>query len=54
MEDYYRHGFDVGHGKRSDGHEDYPKTEMDKHSYRNGIEDGIRRRRCADELDDEY
>lgn len=54
MEDYYRNGFDLGYGKRSSGHDDYPRTDIDKHSFGRGIEDGIKRRHIADELDDEY
>jgi hypothetical protein len=54
MEDYYRDGFNNGYGEswRNNGH-DGPQTEIDKYSYRRGIEDGERRRRIADELDNE-
>lgn len=57
MEDYYRNGFDFGYGKKaSSGHlpGDYPQTDMDKKSYGRGIEDGIKRRFIADELDEEH
>jgi hypothetical protein len=54
MKDYYRDGVNVGRGEswRNNGH-DYPQSEIDRYSYRRGIEEGEYRRRISDEVDRE-
>ena len=53
MEDYYYDGFNSGYGRNylNDNHE-YPQNDGDKYSYRAGYEDGQRRRKIKEELED--
>ncbi len=54
MRDYYQDGFDDGYGRYRIDDGDYPQSDSDWYSYRDGLEEGRRRRRIADELDREY
>jgi len=54
MRDYYQDGFDIGYGRGSSGNRDYPSTDGDDFSYRQGIEDGQRHRDIANDIDREY
>ena len=53
MEDFYQDGFDDGYGNcRSDNHES-PVTDGELYDYRQGVEDGNRRREISNELESE-
>jgi hypothetical protein len=54
MRDYFQDGFDDGYGRYRIDDGDYPQSDSDKYSYRDGLEEGRIRRRIADELDREY
>ena len=54
MRDYYQDGFDLGYGRSPSGNRDYPKTDGDDWSYRQGVEDEQNRRNIANEIDREY
>jgi hypothetical protein len=53
MEDYYQDGKNIGRGKSylNTGH-DFPQTESEKYSFRQGIEDGERQRKYSQEFDE--
>jgi len=53
LRDYRQDGFDDGYGQHRDDFGDEPKTAGDEYSYREGFEDGQRRRVISDELDRE-
>jgi len=55
MEDYYEDGFNTGYGRSylNDGH-DSPQSDGERYDYQQGIEDGQRRRRFADELENDW
>ena len=52
MRDYYSDGFGLGYKRENTSCGDYPPNDGDDYSYRKGFEEGIRRRKIADELDD--
>ena len=54
MRDYYRDGFDDGYGKSRHDDGDTPSTDGDRYDYRQGLEDGARRREIANELERDY
>lgn len=53
MEDYRQDGFNAGYGQgwRNNYHEQ-PYTDGDRYSYQTGYEEGSRRRRIADEVEE--
>jgi len=51
MRDSYEDGYNDGYGNRTYGKREYPKTDQDDYSYRQGIDDGRRRRQISDELE---
>ena len=54
MRDYRNDGFNDGYGKGTNSSfREYPQTDLDRHSYNDGLEEGRRRRKIADELDNE-
>jgi hypothetical protein len=53
MEDYHSIGFDIGYGKQVNSNFDLPFDDSDRYSFNNGLEEGRRHRRVADELDRE-
>ncbi|OQB40147.1 MAG: hypothetical protein BWY04_01438 [candidate division CPR1 bacterium ADurb.Bin160] len=53
MRDYYQDGFDDGYGRYRIDDGDYPQSDSDWYSYRDGLEEGRRRRRIADEISKE-
>lgn len=46
-------GFDDGYGRSRYDDGDYPKTDGDRYSYREGLEEGSRRRKISDKLERE-
>ncbi len=52
-EDFYKNGYDDGYGRRNYGDRDYPQTDGDKYSYKRGVEDGQKRKKISDELEEE-
>lgn len=53
MRDFYNDGFNDGYSGKTYGDREYPRSDGDSYSYRNGLEDGMRRRDVSRELDRE-
>jgi|GEM_PF-3553762 len=54
MSDWYKKGFDEGHGRESrEPDNDYFKHDGDQYDYNKGREDGERRQRINEELEKE-
>lgn len=53
MRDYYQDGFDDGYGNDIYGEREQPQNDGDDYSYRQGLEDGQRRRDISNELSED-
>lgn len=53
MEDFYQNGFDEGYGGYITDNHESPCTDGEQYDYRQGVEDGNRRREISDELESE-
>ena len=54
MEDYYGDGFNAGYGhSERNSHHEFPQTDGDQYNYRQGMEEGRRKRQVSDEIDRE-
>jgi len=53
MRDLYQDGFDDGYGNKIYGEREYPQSDGNRYNYRQGVEDGKRRKNISDELANE-